>query len=125
MKVKDVVSTRKFISWKVAKKIPDLMLTMARNRVVFVVDDEGQHYSNIEQDFRILMVEYGEKSCQNLWTYQAEGCFYDDQDNVVDDDSMFDHYELRSQVVFNVFFEHALDADTFVKNFLVLYKLSN
>lgn len=126
MKVRDVVRTSKFINWKVAKKIPDLMLTMAQSRVAFIVEDNGQHYDNIEQNFRHLIREFCEDNNHGLWTYQAEGCFFDHDNNVVDPNSRtFYDEDLGSQVIFNVFFEHAADADTFVKNFLVLYKLSN
>lgn len=126
MKIKDVVRTSKYVNWKLAKKIPDLLSNMVRNRVAFIVDEQGQHFDNIEQAFRILMIEFCEDQIQGLWTYKGEGCFYDHNDNIVDPyDDVYANDGYGSQVVFSVYFEHANDADLFVKNFLVLYKLSN
>lgn len=124
MKVSDLVRSKSYLPWTFATRMPDLLYKMGRNRVAFAVNATDVHPDNLEDNFFHLMNEHCEEHNVGYWTYESDKCRYDEQEFVIEDDGEISDVA-GSQVIFKLYFEETQDADRFVKNVLVLHKLSN
>lgn len=124
MKITFATRTNKYVAKKLVKYVPGLWEKMLANRVVCQITIRGNaHFSNVES----AVFDEIQKFCEDgvaRYTTVTDATWVDDDDNILSEDDT--STEVFATVVDTVvYFEATQDADRFMRNFVVLHKISN
>jgi hypothetical protein len=127
MKLTGFYRSTKYLHLDNLRLMPELLGKMVRNTITFHLRDADltQHHTDRLEDFHHLVQEFCETSNQAMWSHDNRSWYHTHDYGIVDDKKAEEDDVQGYSLSIKLFFESTDDADRFVKNFLVLYRLSN